>query len=390
MVKPIKLFCKNNINNKIYLFIFVLLFVYVVFLLKIVLLPFFLSVLCALIFNPLVTRISSIKIYGRNIPRWFSVIIIYSLMATIVILILLFFIPVIYHEVINLINELTIIVSNIDDDMVRLYAQRIGDFCKKHNIPIDIMPVNYINSLSTSSINSNENLISFNLTHMFNILYNKLMQYGHYEFSDIIFQLQSILLSIIDFFLQFILMFMITGFLLIDNKSIYNLISILNKKSCNNNLNNVLNKINVGLLGVVQGQVLICLLNGLLTFLGLLILHVKFVFLLATLAGIFSLIPIFGSIISTIPICLVALTNSVYTACFALIWIVIIHIVEANILNPNIMGTSAKIHPVLIVLSLIIGKYLYGMIGAMIAVPIISIILSVLYSCISILDDDSK
>ena len=390
MVKPIKLFCKNNINNKIYLFIFVLLFVYVVFLLKIVLLPFFLSVLCALIFNPLVTRISSIKIYGRNIPRWFSVIIIYSLMATIVILILLFFIPVIYHEVINLINELTIIVSNIDDDMVRLYAQRIGDFCKKHNIPIDIMPVNYINSLSTSSINSNENLISFNLTHMFNILYNKLMQYGHYEFSDIIFQLQSILLSIIDFFLQFILMFMITGFLLIDNKSIYNLISILNKKSCNNNLYNVLNKINVGLLGVVQGQVLICLLNGLLTFLGLLILHVKFVFLLATLAGIFSLIPIFGSIISTIPICLVALTNSVYTACFALIWIVIIHIVEANILNPNIMGTSAKIHPVLIVLSLIIGKYLYGMIGAMIAVPIISIILSVLYSCISILDDDSK
>ena len=55
-------------------------------------------------------------------------------------------------------------------------------------------------------------------------------------------------------------------------------------------------------------------------------------------------------------------------------WIVGIHFIEANFLNPKIIGTAAKIHPVLVIFSLILGEKSYGLIGALFAVPVLSII----------------
>ena len=202
------------------------------------------------------------------------------------------------------------------------------------------------------------------------------------EFSGIIFQLQNIVTRIINFFIQFILVFMITGFLLADTKQIYNFLLNLNPKGNHYPFKEFLSRVDSGLSGVVRGQLIICIVNAALTLTGLLLLNVKFTFLLATLAGVFSLIPVFGSIISTIPIFLVAITSSVYTGFFALIWVSAIHALEANLLNPKIMGDSAKIHPALIILALLTGKHYYGIVGALLAVPITSIILTIFYSMI--------
>jgi predicted PurR-regulated permease PerM len=117
--------------------------------------------------------------------------------------------------------------------------------------------------------------------------------------------------------------------------------------------------------------------NAALTLIGLLILDVKFAFILASLAGVFSLVPIFGSIISTLPIALVGLMTSPWTSLLAILWIAGIHALEANFLNPKILGKSAQIHPVLVVLALISGEHFYGVFGALLAVPIASILLTV-------------
>jgi len=57
-----------------------------------------------------------------------------------------------------------------------------------------------------------------------------------------------------------------------------------------------------------------------------------------------------------------------------LAWIIVIHLFEANFLNPKIMGNAAKIHPVLVVFALIAGEHSYGLVGALFAVPVASII----------------
>jgi predicted PurR-regulated permease PerM len=92
------------------------------------------------------------------------------------------------------------------------------------------------------------------------------------------------------------------------------------------------------------------------------------------LAAVFSLIPIFGVLISTIPILLMALTVSFTTVLLALGWILAIHFLEGNFLNPKILGDSSKIHPVLIVFALVVGEHFFGVMGALLAVPIFSLL----------------
>ena len=91
-----------------------------------------------------------------------------------------------------------------------------------------------------------------------------------------------------------------------------------------------------------------------------------------------SLIPIFGSILSSVPIVAVALISSgtfdLKQGVKVLVWIILIHLIEANFLNPKIMGDAAKIHPVLVVFALIAGEHSYGLVGALFAVPVASII----------------
>jgi len=102
-----------------------------------------------------------------------------------------------------------------------------------------------------------------------------------------------------------------------------------------------------GLAGVIRGQLLICLVNGVLTYIGLVIFGIKYSFLLALVAGVFSLIPIFGTIASSIPIVLIGLVSgeqgvSLGPAVGILGWIAGIHLLEANVLNPKIIGEAAK------------------------------------------------
>lgn len=132
-----------------------------------------------------------------------------------------------------------------------------------------------------------------------------------------------------------------------------------------------------GLSGVVRGQLLICLVNGVLSALGFWLFGLKYWPVLALFATVLSIIPIFGAILSTVPAVLVALTQSFGIALWVLVWIIGIHQLEANLLNPKIIGASAKIHPVLIVFSLLVGEHYFGIWGALLAVPVLSIVQSI-------------
>ena len=84
--------------------------------------------------------------------------------------------------------------------------------------------------------------------------------------------------------------------------------------------------------------------------------------------------PIFGSIASAVPAVAIGLTQGLRDArrsCSS--WILGIHQLEANLLNPKIMGDAAKIHPVLVVFSLLVGEHFFGPVGALLAVPCMSL-----------------
>jgi predicted PurR-regulated permease PerM len=147
-------------------------------------------------------------------------------------------------------------------------------------------------------------------------------------------------------------------------------------------------RINGGLSGVVRGQLVICLINGVLSAIGFALVGLKYWPVLAVISTVMSLIPIFGSIASAVPAVALALTQSFGTAVFVLAWIVGVHQLEANVLNPKIMGDSAKIHPVLVIFSLLVGEHFFHVVGALLAVPTMSIVQSFFLHFLDVVNRD--
>jgi predicted PurR-regulated permease PerM len=176
---------------------------------------------------------------------------------------------------------------------------------------------------------------------------------------------------------QIVLVMMITAFISIDRPRIVSFIHSVPPERQRQTWLRLADYLDRGLAGVIRGQLLICLVNGLLTWIGLQFLGVRYAILLGFVAGVFSLIPIFGTIISTIPIVLIAwATSGIKLGIVALGWILLIHFAEANFLNPKIMGSASKIHPVVVIFALIAGEHAYGIAGALLAVPTASILQS--------------
>jgi predicted PurR-regulated permease PerM len=174
------------------------------------------------------------------------------------------------------------------------------------------------------------------------------------------------------------LVLMVAAFILIDLQRVKIFLRSLVPDTYQADYDRIVVGIDHGLSGVIRGQLVICLINGALTYIGILIFHVKFPLLLAGIASVMSLIPIFGSILSSIPIVAIALISGgnfdLGRGLSVLAWICGIHLIEANFLNPKIMGDAAKIHPVLVVFALIAGEHSYGLTGALFAVPVASMI----------------
>jgi putative heme transporter len=174
------------------------------------------------------------------------------------------------------------------------------------------------------------------------------------------------------------LVLMVAAFILVDLRRVQEFLRSLVPEQYQGDYERIASGIDRGLSGVIRGQLVICLINGVFTYIGLWIFHVKYRLLLAGIAATMSLVPIFGSILSSVPIVAIALISSgtfdLRQGLFVLAWIIGIHLVEANLLNPKIMGDAAKIHPVLVVFALIAGEHSYGLVGALFAVPVASII----------------
>jgi predicted PurR-regulated permease PerM len=175
-----------------------------------------------------------------------------------------------------------------------------------------------------------------------------------------------------------ILLFMLTAFISMDAPRIVRFFESLVPTGLRDDFRRLLHGIDSGLAGVVRGQLTIMLVNGVLTLVGLLVIQVPFAFALAALATILYVVPIFGTILSSVPIVLLALTaGGPSKAALALAWILVIHALEAYVLNPKIMGDASKIHPVLIVLALVLGERTWGLVGALLAVPVASVVVAV-------------
>lgn len=126
----------------------------------------------------------------------------------------------------------------------------------------------------------------------------------------------------------------------------------------------------------MQGQLLLMILIGVLTYLGLMILGVKNAILLAVLAGLLEVIPLFGPVISAIPAILVSFVDGGITASLLVTGLyIIVQQFENHLIYPLVVKKVVGVSPILVILSVIIGAKLAGFLGVVLSVPIISTIM---------------
>jgi predicted PurR-regulated permease PerM len=191
--------------------------------------------------------------------------------------------------------------------------------------------------------------------------------------------LRALVSGVASFLTNFVITLMLAAFILINPGRVMNFVRGLIPLQFRGQYEELVRLLDVGLAGVIRGQLLICLVNGVLTYIGLVIFGIKYSFLLAVIAAAFSLVPIFGTIISSIPILLIALVSNEDGINFGppllmLAWISGIHLLEANIFNPKIIGDAAHMHPVVVIFALLTGEHMYGLTGALLAAPVASML----------------
>lgn len=120
-----------------------------------------------------------------------------------------------------------------------------------------------------------------------------------------------------------------------------------------------------------RAQAMIAVVNTVLTLIGFMLLGLPKVALLSIIVFFFSFIPVLGVFISTAPAMLVALNYGGYAmAIKVMVFVVVIHMIEAYILNPLIYGQHLKLNPVVVLIILYVGHHFFGVWGMLLGVPV--------------------
>ena len=125
----------------------------------------------------------------------------------------------------------------------------------------------------------------------------------------------------------------------------------------------------------VASQFLDAVVVGILVTIAMTIMGIKYAPLLGFFIGLFNMIPFVGAIIAVgISAIITLITGGLSQAIWMLIVVIILQQIDANIINPKIVGKSLKISPLLVLLAVTIGGAYFGILGMFLAVPVIAII----------------
>jgi predicted PurR-regulated permease PerM len=119
----------------------------------------------------------------------------------------------------------------------------------------------------------------------------------------------------------------------------------------------------------VRGQLILMFISAVVVWAGLTLMGVRLALLLGIVAGLTRVVPIIGPVLGAIPIVGIVLLQSDQAAAAALLFFVVLQIIESKVILPQIVGYHLQLHAVTILIALLIGNALFGLIGMFLAPP---------------------
>lgn len=332
----------NHIERETFYRMSFLIVIFVFFILFVIFLPIFLtpillSIIFAYILMPIVNFLEK-----HSIPRGISVLIIYILVAYVLFISL----QSSYLRLFDQFSGLETDIPKIVDEQL----QNIQNFENKYS--------------ETYSIIKNFDSV------------NKIKLFFKHSYDAVLVNTPRWISSI---FYLFVFIPFFTFFFVKDARKIRNwILGVLPNKFFESGLQ-IMYDINKSMTHYIQGRIWEAFIVAIITYIGLLILGVKYAILLAVIAGFLNLIPYVGPLVAVVPGLLIAyyysnslwyvfLTGCVYGVAQLLDTILIIPVLFSRIIN---------IHPVIVVMLIVVGGYFLGVLGMVFAVPVYSIIKAV-------------
>jgi len=124
--------------------------------------------------------------------------------------------------------------------------------------------------------------------------------------------------------------------------------------------------------GYIRGQTMVCLFVGLFIWLGLAITGFESALLVGMVAAAFNMVPYLGTVMALTLAVLLALNMSLWTVVWVLVLFGVEQFIEGNFVSPFFLGRQVEMHPLAVMAALVVGANLAGILGAIVAVPVVA------------------
>ncbi len=275
----------------------------------------------------------------KGIPRIIAAIIMYGLILALLALFTYFVLPTLIKQTANLLNQLPTYIDSL---------QSVAD------------------EFSFASFDLRERLLSISgnglssLTELFSLIGGGFVQSAGFLFGG---------------FFDLLLIIVLSFYLSVQDHGVENFIRSISTEKYESYLIDLWRRSQRKIGLWMQGQLILGLLMGVFVFLGLTIVGVKYALLLAIMAALFELIPVFGPVIAAVPAVAVAMTGSVTTGIVVAIFYFAIQQLESNVIYPLVVRKIVGVPPIVAIISLLVGWRLAGLLGVLLAVPLSTILL---------------
>jgi predicted PurR-regulated permease PerM len=131
----------------------------------------------------------------------------------------------------------------------------------------------------------------------------------------------------------------------------------------------MLKEIDEALGNYVRGQFTVCLIIGIMAYVGYWLIGLELPLLLAGIVALFNIIPYLGPFFGAAPALLVASTESLRMVLLAAAVNLAVQVLEGNVISPLVVGRKLQMHPLVIIFVVLVGGEAFGIIGLILAVP---------------------
>lgn len=287
---------------------------------------------------------SKLKFIAKK-ARGFSILTVYVIILLLLIILINFILPVVFESVVDLVNN----IQNYYEIAINKY----------NNLPQDnILKSDMVNDLI-------QNIQNLDIKQYFQL--EKVLAYVMNAI-DAVTGLFDVVVAII-----------VSVYILAERiqilRAIKKLAEAIFKEKTYKSLGRYFDNSNEIFFKFIASQFLDAVIVGIMVTIAMSIMGVKFAPLLGFLIGLFNMIPYIGAIIAVAIATLITLiTGGISQAIWMLIVVIILQQIDANIINPKIIGQSLKISPLLVIFAITVGGAYFGILGMFLAVPAIAVV----------------